>query len=109
MLTPSELSKQLAEMTQENFRGVNAIFEAEAKLAEAERNLDTIEQKTFLLSDGNVAERTAQSKLEASDARFERDIARAEYNRVKLKVRAIEHAMMGLGTQAKLLQTETRL
>jgi hypothetical protein len=109
LLTPLELSSQLAEMTQENFRGVNAIFEAETNLANAENKLDTIEQKTFLLSEGSVAERNAHARLEASDARFARDVAKAEFNRVKLKVRAIEHAMMSLGTQAKLIAAEMKL
>lgn len=109
MLTPLEISSQLSELVQENYRGVNAVFEAERKLAEAEYDLDTIEQTAFIGSEGNVAERNAQSKLESAEKRLARDLAKAEFNRVKLKLRAVESAMMASATQAKLLAVETRL
>jgi hypothetical protein len=109
MLTPLEISSQLSELVQENYRGVNAVFEAERKLAEAEYDLDTIEQTAFIGAEGNVAERNAQSKLESAEKRLARDLAKAEFNRVKLKLRAVESAMMASATQAKLLAVETRL
>lgn len=108
-MNPNDLIRQLQELTQENYRGVTAVYEAEKKLAEAERNLDTIEQKSFLKATGNVAERTAQSRLSSGDARFERDIAKAEFNRVKLKLKAVESALMASATQAKLVGVEARL
>lgn len=108
MLTVSELSKQLSELTQENYRGVTAVFEAERKLAEAEYELDTVEQTAFLGAEGNVAERSAHSKLQSAEKRFERDLAKAEFNRVKLKLRAVESAMMAAATQAKLFAVEQR-
>lgn len=108
-MNPQELSKQLAELTQENYRGVTAVFEAEKKLAEADYALDLVEQKSFLKATGNVAERTAQSRLSSADARLARDLAKAEFNRVKLKLRAIESALMASATQAKLLAVESRV
>lgn len=108
-MNPQDLVKQLQELTQENYRGVTAVFEAEKKLAEAELKLDTIEQKAFLKATGNVAERTAQSRLTSADARFERDLAKAEFNRVKLKLKAVESALMASATQAKLINVEARL
>ena len=108
MLTPSELSDKLSELTAENYRGVNAVFDAEKKLAEAEYDLDTSEQTAFIGAEGSVAERNAISKLASSKKRFERDIAKAEFNRVKLKLRAVESAMMASATQAKLFAVEYR-
>lgn len=109
MLTPSQLSDELSKLTRENFRGVEAVFEAEAKLANAEYDLDTAEQKAFLRSEGTVAERNAQARLDSAQKRLERDIAKAEFNRIKLKLKAVESALMAAGTQARLLQVETRL
>lgn len=109
MLTVSDLTKQLTELTQENYKGVTAVFEAERKLAEAEYELDTIEQTAFLATEGSVAERTANSKLQSAQKRFERDLAKAEFNRVKLKLRAVESAMMASATQAKLFAIEVRI
>lgn len=109
MLTPSEISGQLSELVTENYRGVNAVFQAEAKLAEAEYELDTSEQTAFIAAEGSVAERTAIAKLQSAQKRLERDLARAEFNRVKLKLKAIESALMANATQAKLLAVEIRI
>lgn len=109
MLTPHQISIHLEELVQENYRGVNAVFEAEQKLAQAEYELDTAEATSFIKSEGNVAERNAIARLDSSKQRLDRDIARAEFNRVKLKLKAVESALMANATQAKLLMVETRL
>lgn len=103
---PQEIQKQIAELIQENSKGTNALFEAERKLAEAEYTLDTVEQKAFIKSQGTVADRTAIARLEAAESRLERDLRRAELNRIKHKVKAIETALMALGTQVKLMGVE---
>lgn len=104
----SEIQKQIAELIQENQRGTNALFEAERTLAEAEYKLDTIEQKAFIKAQGTVADRTAICRLEASEARLERDLRKAELNRIKAKIKGIETALMALGTQVKLMGVEGR-
>lgn len=109
MLTPEAISGQLTSLVADNYRGVNAVFEAESKLATAEYDLDLAEQRAFISANGSVAERNAIAKLESADLRLARDLARAELNRVKLKLKAIESALMASGTQAKLLMLETRL
>ena len=103
-----DLQKQIAELIQENQRGTNALFEAERLLAEAEYNLDTVEQKAYIKAQGTVADRTALARLEAAEHRLERDLRRAELNRIKHKVKSIETALMALGTQVKLLGVEAR-
>jgi NADPH-dependent 7-cyano-7-deazaguanine reductase QueF-like protein len=106
---PLELAQQLAELTQENNRGADALYAAEVELAEAENRLDLIEQRAFIKSQGTVADRTALSRLEAADARLERDLAKAKANRVRVKIKALETAIMATATQAKLVQSELKL
>jgi hypothetical protein len=108
-MLPTELSKRLAELQAENLRGVAAVFEAETALAEAEHDLDLIENRAYIRAEGTVGDRTALAKLESADARLARDIKRAELNRIRLKLKAIESAMMAIGTQTKLLGVEARL
>jgi len=108
-VTPSEIQKQLAELTAENSKGAEALYEAEVCLAEAEHNLDLIEQKAFIKHSGTVADRTALSRLEAADARLERDLCKAKANRIKMKIRGLETAIMAVQTQAKLIQSELRI
>jgi hypothetical protein len=108
-LTPLEIVQELSRLTQENSKGVNALFEAESALAHAEADLDKVEQMAFLKAQGTVADRTAIAKLEAADKRLERDITKAQFNRIKQKIRAIEQAQLALSVQAKLMGVDARL
>lgn len=90
-------------------KGTSAIYDAEIKLAEAENNLDLIENRAFIKASGSVAERQALAKLDSAQARLERDIAKAELNRVRVKIKSIEQAIMATQTMSKLTELEARL
>jgi hypothetical protein len=105
---PSQITEEIARLIQENQRGADALYQAEIALAEAEHELDTIEQKAFIKTQGTVADRTALAKLESADARLQRDLRRAEFNRIKVKIKIIETSLMAIGTQVKLMQAEMR-
>ena len=104
-----DIQYQLAALTQENDKGADALYEAEVKLAEAEHELDLVEQKAFIKAQGTVADRTALAKLESADARLQRDLRKAEANRIRMKIKSLETNIMAVATQAKLIQAETRL
>lgn len=105
----SNIQYQLATLTQENEKGADALYQAEVKLAEAEHELDLVEQKAFLKAEGTVADRTALAKLESADARLQRDLRKAEANRIRMKIKTIESNLMAIATQAKLIQSEIKL
>lgn len=102
----NEIQTQIAELIAENQKGATALFDAEIRLAEAEFELDTIEQKAFIGAEGTVADRNAIARLKSSQARLQRDLRRAEFQRVRVKIKQIETALMALATQAKLIQAE---
>ena len=108
-MTPLEIQQAIAELIAENQRGANALFESEKALAEAEYELDTIEQKAFLKAEGTVKDREAIARLESAEKRLQRDLRRAEHQRIKVKIKAIETGIMALATQAKLVQSEIRI
>lgn len=108
-MNPLELSQQLAELTQENRKGADALYAAEVALAEAEHELDLVEQRAFIKHQGTVADRTALARLDAADARLQRDLRKAEANRIRVKIKGIESALMAVATQAKLIVAETRI
>ena len=108
-MMPSNIIKELQELTQTNRRGVDALFEAESELAERERELDKVEATSFLESQGTVADRQALARLEAADARFERDLAKAKVNRVRTKLKTIESELIAQSTMSKLMQAEMKL
>jgi hypothetical protein len=105
----SEIQQQLSELIAENQKGATALFESERALAEAEYDLDLSEQKAFLKAEGTVRDREAIAKLESAEKRLQRDLRRAEHNRIRVKIRTIESAMMAVATQAKLIQAEARI
>jgi NADPH-dependent 7-cyano-7-deazaguanine reductase QueF-like protein len=108
-MTPLEIQKQLAELTAENSKGYEALYQAEIALAQAEHDLDTIEQKAFIRHQGTVADRNAVARLEAAEARLQRDLRKAEANRIRMKIKALETAIMASATQAKLIQAELKI
>jgi len=108
-MLPSEIILNLAELTALNRKGVERLFELEQALGDAEHTLDLVENRAFLGADGSVAERSAKAKLESADARLQRDLAKAEVSRVKMKLRGIESELMALATMAKISQAEMKL
>lgn len=107
-MNPLEIAKEIAQLTAENNRGADVLYEAEVELANAEHNLDLVEQKAFIKAQGTVADRTAIARLEAAQARLDRDLAKAKANRIRMKIKSLETAIMASATQAKLIQSEMR-
>lgn len=105
----SSLMQELQRLVSLSEKGTSAIYDAEVKLAEAENALDLIENRAFIKASGSVAERTALAKLESAQARLDRDIAKAELNRVRVKIKSVEQAIMATQTMSKLTELEARL
>ena len=108
-MLPSEIVTELKRLTNELSKGYEALYEAETELAQAELDLDTVEQKAFIAATGTVADRTALARLESAENRFSRDLARAKVNRIKTKIKAVESAMTASQTIARLIDTERRV
>ena len=107
-MLPSQIVEEIARLTQENSRGAEALYEAEVALAQAEHDLDLVEQRAFIKAQGTVADRSALSRLEAAEVRLTRDLKKAQFNRIKTKIKTIETSLMAMGTQVKLMQAEMR-
>lgn len=108
-MTPYEIQKLLAELTAENSKGGQALYEAEVRLAEAEHELDMVEAKAFIKHSGTVADRQAHARIEAGEVRLQRDLRKAEANRIRVKIKGLESAIMAAQTQAKLIQSELKI
>jgi len=106
---PQEIVAELRRLTEEIRKGSSALYEAEVALANCENALDTIEQRAFIGAEGTVADRNALSRLEAADSRLQRDLARASVNRIKMKVKGLESALMATQTMSRLMEMEAKL
>lgn len=92
-----------------NRKGVEALYEAEVVLARAESDLDKAEASAIISGTGSVAEKQAAAKLACAELRFERDLAKASVNRIRMKLRTIESEIMAQATMSKILQAEMKL
>lgn len=108
-MLPSEILAELKRLTSELSKGYEALYEAETELAQAELDLDTVEQKAFIAAQGTVADRTAIARLESSQNRFSRDLARAQVNRIKTKIRSLESSLTASQSMARLVESEMKL
>jgi alkyl sulfatase BDS1-like metallo-beta-lactamase superfamily hydrolase len=102
--TPSQVIQELNRIRVEAAKGADALYQAEVKLAKAEETYEVTLQRTFINSEGTVADRTAISRLTASKARFEADLAKAEHNRIKTKLKQLELAQMSVQTISKQVE-----
>jgi hypothetical protein len=106
---PSQIISELQTLVTTSRQGIDALYDAEIALAEAENELDKTEAKAFLGADGTVAERQYIAKYKSADARLARDVARAAVNRVRTKIRVLEGEVMAQATISKLVQAEMKL
>lgn len=104
MKTPDSIIAELVEIRSEAAKGASALYDAEVKLAKASLEASTAEAKALLSSQGTVAERTAQARLDSADEKFAEDLARAEFNRVRTKIKILEQSQMSLQTQSRLVE-----
>jgi exonuclease VII small subunit len=105
----SEIVKELYELTQENRKGIEFYAEAMDTLARCENQLDKIEAYALINAEGPVIERQAKAKLASAEARLERDLAKAQVERVRAKLRMIDSSIMAQATAAKMVQAEMKL
>jgi exonuclease VII small subunit len=105
----SEIVKELYELTQENRKGIEYYAEAMDHLARCENQLDKIEANALINAEGPVIERQAKAKLASAEARLERDLAKAQVERVRAKLRMIDSSIMAQATAAKMVQAEMKL
>jgi exonuclease VII small subunit len=105
----SQIVQELYELTQENRKGIEFYAEAMDRLARAENHLDQVEAHALISAEGPVIERQAKAKLASAEARLERDLAKAQVERVRAKLRMIESAIMASATAAKMVQAEMKL
>ena len=108
IITPSHIVEELQRLTREMDRGANALYDAECKLADAESAYDRAVSLAFLNNSGTVADRQAVAKLQAVEEKLKADLARAEYNRVKTKMRALSDQATMMAVISKNVELQWR-
>lgn len=108
ILTPDKVIQEILRISGESAKAPQAIFDAEAKLAECEREYEKSKALAFMNAQGTVADREALSRLESADLRFAADLAKAELNRVRAKAKQLSEAGILMATVSKAVDITYR-
>jgi hypothetical protein len=92
IVSPDHIIGKLNELIQSGEKGVNALYDAEMKVADRDLVYEKAFQSAFLEAQGTVADRTAVARLKTAELKFEHDMAKVELNRVKAKIKQISDA-----------------
>lgn len=106
--TPSEVIAELNRIQTEAAKGVAVLFEAEKKAVTLANVAEKEEAKAFLTAEGTVADRTNLAKFNAADARLQADLAKAELNRVKTKLKQLSDSQVAVSVISRLVELEWR-
>lgn len=87
-------------------RGSDALFEAELAAERAEDAAQLAFDKVLMQSEGSIPEKQAQARAASVDERDAGFVARATYNRVRAKIRALEAALVSLQAELKWARNE---
>lgn len=108
MDTPDSIIGEMVAMRHEMSKGVEATYRAEIKMAELDLEADKAEALALINAEGTVPDRQATAKLLSADQRLAAEIAKAEYNRARTKMRVLEVSLSSLQSQGKLIEAMYR-
>ena len=92
IVSPDQVITKLNELIQTGEKGINALYDAEFKVADRDLVYEKAYQSAFLEAQGTVADRTAVARLKTADLKFELDMAKVELSRVKAKIKQVSDA-----------------
>jgi hypothetical protein len=108
IISPSHIIQELQRLTAEMDKGSNALYDAECKLADADAAYDKAVSLAFINNQGTVADRQAVAKLQSVDEKLKADLARAEFNRVKVKMKTLSDQATMMAVMSKNVELQWR-
>lgn len=108
IITPDQIINELIEIRENAARGVEVLHQAELKMLTAELELEKREAIAYLSAEGSIGERNAKVTLMTEQEALDHAVTKAEYNRVKSKLKQLELSQMSVQTQAKLVELTYR-
>lgn len=104
MRTPEDVLTDIRQTRTELERGSAFLYDAELKAERAEDAAHLALDSALLNADGSIPEKQAHARLASAGARDGAFIARAEFNRVKAKIRYLESALMSLQSELRWMK-----
>jgi len=108
IITPGHIIQELQRLTAEMDKGSNALYDAECKLADSDAAYDKAVSLAFINNQGTVADRQAVAKLQAVEQKLQADLARAEFNRIKVKMKTLSDQATMMAVMSKNVELQWR-
>lgn len=107
-MTPDMVIQELNRLVNESSKGPLAIYDAECLVADREFEYDRVYSEALLNSEGSVEVRKAIATTDAAEAKLQLNLAKAELNRVKNKVKQLSEAGILVSTIGKQVELTYR-
>ena len=104
--TPDDVLAEIRETRAQLERGSSALYDSELKAERAEDAAQLALDKALMTAEGSIPEKQARARIASAAIRDEAFVARAEFNRVKAKIRALESVLMSLQGELKWMKEE---
>lgn len=108
IISPGHIIQELQRLTAEMDKGSNALYDAECKMADAESAYDRAVSLAFINNQGTVADRQAVAKLQSVEEKLQADLARAEFNRIKVKMKTLSDQATMMAVMSKNVELQWR-
>lgn len=105
-MTPDQVRAQISAYLVEQSRGPQAHYDAELAAERAEDVYQSAFDRAYLTAEGSIEDRKAIARLATLDLRDAMEIARAEFGRVKLKIRQLDASLMATQSLLKSMMAE---
>lgn len=99
--TPDQIMQEIVSTRHELARGSDALYEAELAAERAEDAAQLAFDVVLMQVDGSIPEKQAQARAASADERDAAFVARATYNRVRAKIRALEASLVSLQSELR--------
>jgi len=106
--TPQEVAQLLHRIATDMERGVQVTYDAQVRYADADSEAQKAYALAFMESQGTVEDRKQIARLKASDALLRAELAKAEWDRCRLKMKQLESQQMSTQTASRLIEVELR-
>jgi hypothetical protein len=104
--TPDQVLSEIRTARSILEKGSDKLYDAELAAERAEDAAQLALDRALLTAEGSIPEKQAHARVASAELRDLAFIARAELNRVKAKIRALESSMMSLQSELKWMKDE---
>lgn len=106
--TPQQVAQILHRIQIEMEKGVKATYDAQVRYADADSEAQKAYALAYLEVQGTIEDRKQLARLKASDALLKAELAKAEWDRCRLKMKQLENQQMSTQTASRLIEVELR-